>query len=100
MIFSGATRGAGESTNGGDLGDEDRRLPSSEQEDAASEQGRLGSAVSFCVSALPSGSTFFLLHLDWPHARKPLANGLLSIFSFVIRSFCGQRKHNFSDFFS
>lgn len=97
-MFSGTTRGAGESTNGGDLGDEDRRLPSSEQEDAASEQVRFASVVSFCVSVLPSGSTFFLLHLDWPHARKPLANGLLSIFSFVIRSFCGQRKYKFSCF--
>lgn len=83
------TSGLGESTNGGDLGEDDLTL-SSEHEDAASEQGRLASG-SFCVSWAPvSVSTVFLLHFDWPHARKPFANGLLSIFSFVILSFCGQ----------
>lgn len=33
----------------------------------------------------------FLLHLDCPVSRKPFANGLLSIFNFVIRSFCGRK---------
>lgn len=32
----------------------------------------------------------FRLHLDWPDSRKPLAKGLLSIFSLVMRSFCKQ----------
>lgn len=34
----------------------------------------------------------FLLHLDCPVSRKPLANGLLSIFNFVIRSFYGTKE--------
>lgn len=84
-----AATGAGDSTSGGDLGDEDRRLPSSEQEEAASEHGRLGSLDSPPdAGSVPSVSMLFLLHLDWPHARNPFANGLLSIFSFVMRSFC------------
>lgn len=84
--------GFGDSTNGGDLG-EDERILSSEHDDAASEQGRLASVGSFCVSGLlVSVSTDFLLHLDCPHARKPFANGLLSIFNFVILSFCKQLK--------
>lgn len=33
----------------------------------------------------------FRLHLDCPVSRKPLANGLLSIFNLVIRSFCNGR---------
>lgn len=92
MFSGGTTSGAGDSTNGGDRGDEDRKLPSSEQDDAASEQGLLASLGSALGSELPSlpESGFFRLHLDWPHARKPLAKGLLSIFSFVMRSFCGQ----------
>lgn len=93
MIFSGgATSGAGDSASGGDRGEVERRLPSSEQEEAASEQGRLASGDSAVDSWLSLESVFFLLHLDWPHARKPFANGLLSIFSFVMRSFCGQRN--------
>lgn len=36
--------------------------------------------------------TNFRLHLDWPDSRNPLANGLLSIFSLVMRSFCQHRK--------
>lgn len=65
MFSGGVTRGAGDSTNGGDLGDVDLRLPSSEHEDAASEQGRLGSEDSlFDVSVLSAVSTFFRLHLD------------------------------------
>ena len=95
MFSGGVTSGAGDSTKGGDLGDEDRKLPSSEHDEAASEQGLLGSLGSVLGSGLPSlpESGFFRLHLDWPHARKPLANGLLSIFNFVIRSFCGQTKN-------
>lgn len=93
MFSEETTKGAGDSTRGGDLGDEDLKLPSSEHEEAASEQGRLASLGSQAGSGLLSVvSDVFLLHLDWPHARKPFANGLLSIFSFVIRSFCGQRK--------
>lgn len=84
----------GDSIKGGDRGDEDRRLPSSEQEEAASEHGRFGSEGS--CSGL-SVSTVFLLHLDCPHARKPFANGLLSIFSFVMRSFCEQYKWSVSE---
>lgn len=34
----------------------------------------------------------FLLHRDWPVSRNPLANGLLSIFSLVIWSFCCKRE--------
>lgn len=39
----------------------------------------------------------FRLHLDWPVSRNPLANGLLSIFSFVIWSFWGgaEREREF-----
>lgn len=88
MFSGGVTSGAGDSTNGGDLGDVDLRLPSSEHDDAASEQGRLGSEDSFADSVLSVLSTFFRLHFDWPHARKPFAKGLLSIFSLVMRSFC------------
>lgn len=36
----------------------------------------------------------FRLHLDCPVSRNPLANGLLSIFNFVIRSFCNERENN------
>lgn len=84
------TFNAGDSTNGGDRGEEDRRLPSSEQDEAASEHGRFGSEGSGCVSGIPEESTLFRLHFDWPHARNPFANGLWSILSFVMRSFCGQ----------
>lgn len=95
MFSGGATSGAGDSTKGGDLGDEDLKLPSSEHDDAASEHGLLASLGSAVGSGLPSlpESVLFRLHLDWPHARKPLAKGLLSIFSFVMRSFCGQTKN-------
>lgn len=89
--------GAGDSTNGGDLGEEDRRLPSSEQDEAASEQGRLASLDS-PTEGSESVSMLFLLHLDWPQARKPLANGLLSIFSFVMRSFWGERNNKINDY--
>lgn len=90
VIFSGGmTIGVGESTSGGDRGEEERKLPSSEQDEAASEQGRLGSGDSV-DSVLVSVSTFFRLHFDCPHARNPFAKGLLSIFNFVMRSFCGQ----------
>lgn len=34
----------------------------------------------------------FRLHRDCPVSRNPLANGLLSIFSLVIRSFCKWKK--------
>lgn len=34
----------------------------------------------------------FRLHLDWPVSRNPLANGLLSIFNLVMRSFCKRRQ--------
>lgn len=34
----------------------------------------------------------FRLHLDCPVSRNPLANGLLSIFNLVIRSFCNEDK--------
>lgn len=89
MFSGGVTNGAGDSTKGGDLGDDDLKLPSSEHEEAASEQGLLASLGSALGSGLPSlpESGFFRLHLDWPHARKPFAKGLLSIFSFVMRSF-------------
>lgn len=99
MFSGGVTSGAGDSTRGGDRGDEERKLPSSEHEDAASEQGLLASVGSVLGSELPSlpESGFFLLHLDWPHALKPLANGLLSIFNFVMRSFCEQTKKTVSD---
>lgn len=46
MFSGGVTSGAGDSAKGGDRGDVDRRLPSSEQDDAASEQGRLASVDS------------------------------------------------------
>lgn len=67
MFSGGAMRGVGDSTRGGDRGEDDRRLPSSEHEEAASEQGRLGSLAS-----PPGGSELFslalsmlfLLHLD------------------------------------
>lgn len=88
MFSDAEINGAGDSTNGGDLGEEERRLPSSEQEDAASEHGRLASLDSPVGGSVPSVSMLFLLHLDWPHARNPFANGLLSIFSLVMRSFC------------
>ena len=45
---------------------------------------------SFCI--LTDGDVIFRLHLDCPVSRNPLANGLLSIFSFVMRSFCLERK--------
>lgn len=92
MFSGGATKGAGDSAKGGDRGEVDRRLPSSEQEDAASEQGRLASEDSVLDDSplSPFESEFFLLHFDWPQARKPFAKGLLSIFNFVMRSFCGQ----------
>lgn len=96
-MFSGAvTSGVGESIRGGDRGDEDLKLPSSEHDEAASEQGRFASVDSFCVSTPESPSTFFLLHLDWPQARNPFANGLLSIFNFVIRSFCKDDRDTFN----
>lgn len=34
----------------------------------------------------------FRLHLDCPVSRNPLANGLLSIFNLVIRSFCNEEE--------
>lgn len=34
----------------------------------------------------------FRLHLDCPVSRNPFANGLLSIFNLVIRSFCNAKE--------
>lgn len=39
-----------------------------------------------------SDTFIFLLHLDCPVSRKPFANGLLSIFSLVMRSFYVKQK--------
>lgn len=65
MFSGGVTSGAGDSTNGGDLGDVDLRLPSSEHDDAASEHGRLGSEDTvFDDSVFSVVSTFFRLHFD------------------------------------
>lgn len=39
---------------------------------------------------VPGG--FLRLQRDWPDSRKPFANGLLSIFRRVMRSFCGYSR--------
>lgn len=46
----------------------------------------------FCIGDDDGDDVIFLLQRDCPVSRKPLANGLLSIFSFVMRSFCWEIK--------
>lgn len=67
-------------TDGGNCGDDDVDDDDDVDEDADDSEDEEVDCVNF------------RLHLDCPVSRNPLANGLLSIFNFVMRSFCNADK--------